>query len=59
MKSEQSLLTDTEYCSIPSPQDIEVTKRIQVALEPISISVLDHIIAAGQAYVSCSEKRLL
>nr|WP_291299935.1 JAB domain-containing protein [Desulfosporosinus sp. BICA1-9] len=53
------MLTDTEYCSIPSPQDIEVTKRIQVALEPISISVLDHIIAAGQAYVSCSEKRLL
>ena len=45
--------------STPSPQDIEVTKRIQVALEPISISVLDHIIAAGQAYVSCSEKGLI
>ncbi len=42
----------------PSPQDIEVTKRIQVALEHISISVLDHIIAAGQTYVSCSEKGL-
>ncbi|MHB1652164.1 MAG: RadC family protein [Desulfitobacteriaceae bacterium] len=43
----------------PSPQDIEVTKRIQVALEQISISVLDHIIAAGEQYVSCAEKGLL
>ncbi|OLN29079.1 DNA repair protein RadC [Desulfosporosinus metallidurans] len=43
----------------PSPQDIEVTKRIRVALEPISISVIDHIIAAGEAYVSCAEKGLL
>jgi DNA repair protein RadC len=43
----------------PSPQDIEVTKRIQIALEQISISVLDHIIAAGEQYVSCSEKGLL
>ncbi|WP_407314285.1 RadC family protein [Desulfosporosinus sp. SB140] len=44
---------------IPSSQDIEVTKRIQVALEQISISVLDHIIAAGEQYVSCAEKGLL
>lgn len=43
----------------PSPQDIEVTKRIQVALEQISISVLDHIIASGEHYVSCAEKGLL
>ncbi|KGP75823.1 DNA repair protein RadC [Desulfosporosinus sp. Tol-M] len=43
----------------PSPQDIEVTKRIQVALEQISISVLDHIIASGEDYVSCAEKGLL
>ena len=43
----------------PSPQDIEVTKRIQVALEQISISVLDHIIAAGEQYISCAEKGLL
>jgi DNA repair protein RadC len=42
----------------PSPQDIEVTKRIQLALEQISISVLDHIIAAGEQYVSCGEKGL-
>lgn len=44
---------------IPSPQDIEVTKRIRIALEPISISVLDHIIAAGEEYVSCMEKGLI
>jgi len=43
----------------PSPQDIEVTKRIRIALEQISISVLDHIIAAGEQYVSCAEKGLL
>lgn len=43
----------------PSPQDIEVTHKIRSALEGISISVLDHIIAAGESYVSCSEKGLL
>jgi DNA repair protein RadC len=43
----------------PSAQDIEVTKKIRTALESISISVLDHIIAAGQRYVSCMEKGLI
>ncbi len=43
----------------PSPQDIEVTKRIRAALEPLSISVIDHIIAAGEQYVSCAERGLL
>jgi len=42
-----------------SPQDIEVTKKIRAALEPISVSVLDHIIAAGEHYVSCAELGLL
>lgn len=44
---------------VPSPQDIEVTKKIRVALESISISVFDHIIAAGHEYISCAEKGLL
>jgi len=44
---------------VPSPQDIEVTKKIRLALESISIPVLDHIIAAGEEYVSCMEKGLL
>jgi DNA repair protein RadC len=43
----------------PSPQDIEVTKKIRTALESISITVLDHIIAAGELYVSCMEKGLI
>lgn len=43
----------------PSPQDIAVTKRIRAALEPISIKVIDHIIAAGERYVSCMELGLL
>lgn len=43
----------------PSPQDIDVTKKIQFALEQISITVLDHIIAAGENYVSCAERGLL
>lgn len=43
----------------PSPQDIEVTKKIKIALEAISVSVLDHIIAAGNSYTSCAEKGLI
>ena len=42
----------------PSPHDIEVTKRIQVALAQISISVLDHITVAGEQYTSCAERGL-
>lgn len=45
--------------SVPSPQDIEATKKIRQALEPISITVLDHIIVAGDKYVSCAEKGLI
>lgn len=44
--------------AFPSPQDVEVTQKIRSALEGISISVLDHIIAAEEKYVSCSEKGL-
>lgn len=43
----------------PSKQDIEVTKKIRQALQPISVSVLDHIIAAGRRYVSLAEKGLI
>ena len=42
-----------------SPADIELTKRIQQALQPISISVVDHIIVAGAGYLSFAESRLL
>ncbi|MDD2401931.1 MAG: DNA repair protein RadC [Clostridia bacterium] len=43
----------------PSKPDIEVTKKIKIALEAISISVVDHIIVAGDKYVSFAEKGLM
>jgi len=43
----------------PSQADIEVTDRIRIALEAISIHVIDHIIVAGDKYVSFAEKGLL
>ncbi len=43
----------------PSDADVEVTKRIVVALEAISIQVADHIIVAGERYFSFAEKGLL
>lgn len=42
-----------------SQSDIAATKSIISALEPIHIDVIDHIIVAGEAYLSFSEKRLL
>lgn len=42
-----------------SQSDIAATKAIVSALEPIHIEVIDHIIVAGEAYLSFSEKRLL
>lgn len=43
----------------PSRNDIEATRRIMEALEPIDINVMDHIIVGGIKYYSFSEKRLL
>lgn len=43
----------------PSKADIEVTKKIVVALSAISISVIDHIIAAGDKYTSFAEQGLI
>ncbi|HZJ82865.1 MAG TPA: DNA repair protein RadC [Clostridia bacterium] len=43
----------------PSRADINVTKRIVTALGSISIKVLDHIVVAGDRYVSFAEKGLL
>ena len=43
----------------PSRNDIEATKRIMGALQPIDVNVVDHIIVAGVKYYSFSEKRLL
>lgn len=43
----------------PSSDDIELTKKIKAALEPISVMVVDHIIAAGDRYMSFKERELL
>lgn len=40
----------------PSSADIEVTKKIKAALELIDIKVNDHIIVAGDRYISLMEK---
>lgn len=42
-----------------SVADIEVTKRICSALNAISIKVVDHIIVAGDKYISFAQKGLL
>lgn len=43
----------------PSKADIETTQKITVALDVISISIMDHIIVAGDKYISFAEKGLL
>jgi len=43
----------------PSKADIDLTLKIKEALKVISISMVDHIIAAGDKYVSFAEKDLL
>jgi len=43
----------------PSGADINVTKKIVTALEAISISVVDHIIVAGEKYYSFAEKGVI
>lgn len=43
----------------PSPEDIQVTKRLCDAGEVLGISLLDHIIVAAHKYLSFREERLL
>lgn len=43
----------------PSQDDVEITKKVISALEPISVKVLDHIIVAGDKYMSFKEKNLI
>lgn len=43
----------------PSSADIEVTRKICDALNTISVSVVDHMIAAGDSYFSFAENGLL
>ncbi len=43
----------------PSNADIDITRKIIAALEAISICVVDHIIVAGDKYLSFTEKGLI
>jgi len=43
----------------PSNDDIELTRKIKAALEPISVKVVDHIIVAGDKYMSFKERSLI
>ncbi|OPX45941.1 hypothetical protein CLHUN_04160 [Ruminiclostridium hungatei] len=43
----------------PSQDDIAITKKITSALEPISVKVMDHIIVAGDKYMSFKERNLI
>jgi DNA repair protein RadC len=43
----------------PSIADMEVTKKIKIALEAMAIPVVDHIIVAGESYVSFAERGLI
>ena len=40
----------------PSPEDIEVTKRLEEAGQIIGIDILDHIIVGSNTYLSMKEK---
>ena len=43
----------------PSYEDIEMTKRILLALSPLEIELVDHIIVCGKGYTSMAERGLL
>lgn len=43
----------------PSREDIDLTKTIISALKPISVSVLDHIIVAGENFISLKQRNLM
>ena len=43
----------------PSQDDINITKKITAALEPLTVSVFDHIIVSGDRYLSFREKQYI
>ncbi|HHX96394.1 MAG TPA: RadC family protein [Clostridia bacterium] len=43
----------------PSPADLQITQLIKNALKAISVKVVDHIIVAGEEYLSMAEEGLL
>ena len=49
----------TSGIALPSREDEQTTKRIKAALESMNITLLDHIIVAGDDYISMAESGLL
>ena len=43
----------------PSSADIEVTRKVNAALETIQIRVMDHIVVAGDSFTSFAELGIL
>jgi DNA repair protein RadC len=43
----------------PSGADIEMTRRVGTALDTIGVKLLDHIIVAGDRYISLKEKMII
>ncbi len=43
----------------PSPQDIDLTKKIKDGSEMLDISLIDHIIIAGEQYYSFADEKVL
>ena len=39
----------------PSPEDVQLTRRLVDIFDPLNIKVLDHIIIAGNGYISLAE----
>jgi DNA repair protein RadC len=42
----------------PSPEDVRVTERIVEAGELMGVDILDHLVIAGQRFISLKERRL-
>lgn len=43
---------------MPSKDDVDVTENIKSALNHISVRLLDHIVIAGDDYVSMAQSRI-
>lgn len=44
------------YSCVPSPDDLLITRRVELACENVGIILKDHIIVGGRTYLSLKEK---
>lgn len=45
--------------AVPSTQDIAITREFQRALRPLELRLMDHIVVAGEDFVSMADSNLL